>query len=155
MRKTVCYAYFGDDKFLGWYGDSFGTIVSKTPKLYGYTAEQNDIIKKNFGSKIQELAEKSDLGMLDGRLSPVDRLRDYDSSILSQYTKVELRVVECPCYDGLNPNFDEERHKNWTAYKRKPMYEPCNQHWIYADHELVKTWASETPTTFLETITAE
>ena len=37
MRKTVCFEYFADGNFLGWYSDSFGTITKNQPKLYGYT----------------------------------------------------------------------------------------------------------------------
>ncbi len=153
MRKTVCFAYFGDGKFLGWYADSFGTITKNTPKVYVYTPEQVETIKRNFRYKLNK--EKSNLGDLVKGLSVVDDSLAVDKQKLSPYKQIELRVVECPFYDGPNPNFDEERHKNWTAYKRKPMYEPENNYWIYADYTLVKGWATAEPVNYLEIITSE
>ena len=150
MKKTICFAYYGDGKFMGWYSDSFGTITENKPKLYSYSPEQVDIIRKNFQHKLKK--EKSNLGEHIAPLKILDNSLAYDSSILSQYENVELRIVECPVYEGKNPNFDEERHKNWRAYNRKPFYEPGNEHYIYADYALVKAWASEEPTVFIETI---
>lgn len=155
MRKAVCCAYFGDGKFLGWYADSCGSIRSKGPKIYGYSPEQMATITENFRYKVNKLDKKSDLGSIVPGLTLLDRSWDNDSKILSQYQTVELRVVECPEYDGPNPDFDKVRHENWTAYDRKPFYEPCNPNWIYADYTKVNEWAEQEPTEFLEVITKE
>jgi len=155
MRKAVCCAYFGDGKFLGWYADSFGSIRSKGPKIYGYSPAQMETITSNFRSKLKKLDKKSDLGNVIVGLSIVDDSLDADSKILSVYQNVELRVVECPVYDGPNADFDEKRHENWNAYKRATTYEPGNCNWVYADYEQVNEWAANEPTEFLEVITKE
>jgi hypothetical protein len=155
MRKSVCCAYFGYGKFLGWYADSFGSIRQDGPKIYGYTPEQMATITTNFRYKLKKMDSKSDLGSAVHGLKLLDRTLDADSKILSQYQTVELRVVECPEYDGPNPNFDKARHENWTAYDRKPMYEPCNRDWIYADYSKLTEWSAQAPSEFLEVITKE
>jgi hypothetical protein len=155
MRKSVCFAYFGDGKFLGWYADTCGSIRSTGPKIYGYSSGQMETITTNFRSKLKKLGDKSNIGSIIPGLRLLDNSLNADSNILAQYKTVELRVVECPVFDGPNPNFDEKRHENWIAYDRKPMYEPCNPSWIYADYTKVNEWASNEPTEFLEVITAE
>jgi hypothetical protein len=155
MKKSVCFAYFGDGKFIGWYADTTGSVSQNAPKIYGYSPSQVEIIATNFRSKMKKLNVKSNLGSIVSGLEILDRSLDYDSKILSQYQTVELRVVECSVYDGPNPNFDEVRHKNWSAYDRTPFYEPGNLNWIYADYKKVNEWAMNVPTEFLEVITAE
>ena len=155
MRKSVCYAYFGDGKFLGWYADTCGSIRSIGPKIYNHSPEQMKIIATNFRYKLKKLGEKSNIGSIIHGLEILDNSLNADSKILAQYQTVELRVVECPIYDGPNPNFDEKRHENWIAYDRTPFHEPCNPSWIYADYTKVNEWAANEPTEFLEVITAE
>lgn len=154
MRKTVCFAYFGDGKFLGWYSDSFGTITKYSPKLYGYNPEQVAIVASNFRYKLEKLKEDWNLRKVTPGLAVLDESIASDAKKLSDFKEVKLCVVECPIYDGPNPAFDVKRHENWREYDRKPFYEPDNRDYIYADYQLVKGWAMGTPTEFLEVIIA-
>jgi hypothetical protein len=154
MRKTVCFAYFGDGNFLGWYSDSFGTLTKHSPKLYGYSQEQVEVVAGNFRYKLQKLKEDWNLRRLNPGLAILDASIASDAKTLADFKEVKLCVVECPVFDGPNENFDEECHKNWRVYDRKPFYEPENRDWIYADYQLVKGWAMSAPTEFLEVIYA-
>lgn len=177
-RKSVCFAYFADGKFIGWYADSWGSIREDEPKVYGYTPEQVEIITKNFRYKLSTLAEESKLGEKVLGLNLIDNSVNADRKELSQYSEVELRAVECPYYDGPNPDFDEaayevqvekqkeqmkaegifdipgpslERMDAVTEFHKRFPSPECNN-WIYVDYKKVKEWAKNEPTEFLETI---
>jgi len=152
MKKTICFAYFGDGKFIGWYSDSFGTITKQYPKIYSHSEEQVKVVRNNFEYKLSKFQEDPNFRKFNPGLAVLDSSLVGDAKELSQYSAIELRIVECPIYDGPNPNFDKERHKNWRAYDRKPMFEPENRDWIYADSELVKTWALQEPTEFMDVV---
>jgi len=133
--RTICYAYYGDNKFLGWHADSFGSIRENSPKLYRNSKEQNEIISKSFKYKIAKIKEKSNISSRNASLiglKIIDESINKDAFNLSQYKQIELRSVECPYYDG--PNSDD------------------NAKWIYADYTLVKEWASKEPTEFINII---
>ena len=191
-RNCICFAYFGDGKFLGWYSDTFGTITKDNPKIYGYSEKQLEIIRKNFSQKVKASKDGGDdfLGAVARALT--GRVAEKATSImtvrslagkaqLSEYQNIELRVVECPEYDGPNPDFDEEEYKRLREEEKVKMTDfgvfdvpgpskermeivekfhdifgrvECNN-WIYADYAAIKEWASNTPTKFLETIKPE
>lgn len=159
-RKTVCFAYFGDGKFLGWYADTCGSVRKNSPKLYGYTEDQVETIKNNFRNNLSDLNEKSDLGNFVHGLSLMDKSLNEDKEELSKYSSVELRVVECPYYDGPNPNYDDAKYVAWVENERSEKgndfkFADCPtelNHWLYCDYAKVKEWASVEPTEFLETI---
>ena len=182
-RKSVCYAYYGDGKFLGWYADSFGSVRPTSPKVYGDSDEQKAIITKNFRYKLSKLDKKSDWDLHNPVGSALlNTGLDKDSELLSKYSEVELRVVECPHYDGPNPDFDKTEAKRirairWDAFVKAgiddipagrerskrvkefdesydgPTYDVPN--WIYVDYSKVKEWASKEPTTFLDVVKNE
>jgi hypothetical protein len=179
-RKTVCFAYFGDGTFLGWYADTFGSIRKESPKLYGYTPEMVETIRGNFRRKL-ETGHKA-AAELVGKYNPAGEALmkpglDEDMKILSQYKDVELRAVECPIYDGPNPAFDREKYAKeraaWDAkFEKSEAYlmeigpqkrqaieeykksnpEPAHDFWVYADYAEVQKWARNEPTEFLEVI---
>jgi hypothetical protein len=172
--QSICFAYFGDGKFLGWYADSFGSIRRNQPKLYTNSAAQIEVVFKNFNNKLRDIHKTSDISKHDSRLVLVDESLNNDADELSQYSKVELRVVECPYYDGPNPDYDkaaynaamnerykkmvsegitdtlegEERFDAIEAFDKKNPRPKCDN-WIYADFALVKVWAEKEPTEFL------
>jgi hypothetical protein len=179
MNKTICFAYFSDNKFLGWYGDSFGSI-SKTPKLYSDFNKIKDIISKSFFQKIKKIKESSfdqEKNSVTNIVSALG-LAIFSHEEMLRGKEVELRVVECPIYDGPNPDFNEEEYvKESAAYKQKmkdagifdipaPSLErldairnfeaknprPKLNDWIYADMKKVKEWAQNEPTEFIEII---
>jgi hypothetical protein len=106
-------------------------------------------------------------------------LLEYDSESLLRGKDVELRIVECPEYDGINPDFDEDKYNRLQAaqreamkkegifdipapskerseavdnfYKKNPPIKANN--WIYADYNKVKEWAKDEPKTFIGKIT--
>lgn len=174
-EKSICFAYFGDGKFLGWYADSFGSIRPQSPKIYRYSSEQLETIGHNFTNKISELNEKSTIAKNDSGLSLIDNGLNEDKDILLQYKNIELRIVECPEYDGPNPDFNEDAWEKLMAERDKQMKEAgifdipgpslerfeavekfneenpkpkCNN-WIYADYKKIKEWASKEPTEFI------
>lgn len=183
--KNICFAYYGDDKFLGWYGDSFGSIVKSSPKIYRNSKEQLEVISKNFNYKLRKLREKSQLGLIDIRLGIIDSGVNEDKDILSNYEDVELRLVECPEYDGTNPDFNrgeyETKYEEQTVLLKAFLSEndidwndgpsllrsnlvdkfyTTNprvkcDNWIYADYDKVREWASVEPTEFLDVIKKE
>jgi hypothetical protein len=179
-RFAVCFAYFGDGKFLGWYADSFGSVRENSPKVYGYTERQVGVITSNFRSKIAKLADKSDLAKLDGRLGLIDAGMELDKAELSQYENVELKIVVCPEYDGPNPDFDKEAYKKLTNERWKLLVaegiddlpagsernarvaefetrhpSPKCDNWTYCDYSKVSEWAKNEPTEFFGTITSK
>ena len=134
-RKSVCYAYYGDGKFLGWYADSFGSVRPNSPKVYGDTEKQREVITKNFRNKLSKLNEKSELDLRNPLGSTLlNNGLNKDKDELSKFLNVELRVVECPEYDGPGDKRGE---------------------WIYADYAKVKEWASTEPTEFLDVVKNE
>lgn len=179
MRKTICFAYYGDGHFIGWYSDSFGSITKNSPKLYGESEEQIEIVAKNFRYKIEQLHKDADWKLNN----PVGEAllnagQNADKRDLRQYKQVELRVVECPEYDGANPDYDKADFKSWSEKRRQKLEEteipllpsPSPERtfamkifdqvygeypvksWIYADYTKVKEWAAQEPTKFLKTI---
>lgn len=108
--KCLAFAYYADGVFIGWYGDTFGS-VSKTPKLYVYSEEQLDILRDNLAHKLERMnsttfeeAKEKVSGLAALSLltfSNEDQLRG---------KQVELRLVESPFYDGPNPDFDSDAY---------------------------------------------
>lgn len=151
MRKTICFARFTNGKFIGWYSDTFGSITPNSPKLYGYTESQVKTITSNFNYMLNKFPTTEE---------------------------EELRIVECPEYDGENPEFDEAAHEALAAAYKQKMTDagifdipapsvarieaikafegrnprPVANNWIYADYSKVKEWAKNEPIEFLETI---
>lgn len=160
MRKSICFAYFADGQFIGWYVDSLGTIRKTGPKIYGYTPEQVETIRTNFNYKIKKLKEASNLATVTNNpgLALLDNSLNNDKENLSQYQEIELRIVECPFYDGPNPDFNIEKDKEWWDNRDNRPEEdryksdPTNKNWIYADYKEVNKWAIIPPTEFLEVI---
>jgi hypothetical protein len=189
MRKSICFAYFADGKFIGWYSDTFGSITSNTPKIYPYTEDMLKTIRINFSAKVAKakgLAAddfQSKAASIIASQNPLGgRLMTEHKSPLDGYADVELRIVECPEYDGPNPNFDEAKYKADIDeyYKKrdellKNLHDlkgglsnserltaqteyfntnpsPKCDNWIYCDYAKVKEWASNEPTQFLEII---
>ena len=58
MHKSVCFAYYADGKWIGWYGGTFGS-VSDSPKVYGSYEGMYDTIQKNLTSKIRKINSTS------------------------------------------------------------------------------------------------
>lgn len=176
-KKTICFAYFGDGKFIGWYSDTFGTVTKNSPKLYGYSSERLETIKNNLNYSLSKLKAKSELAQKTGLagLAILDAGINSNREDLSQYTNVELRVVECPHYDGPNPDFDKVAYNKLVDERKEKMAKegiydivapskartdaidefntrnpwPKCDNWIYADYSLVKKWALNEPTEFL------
>jgi hypothetical protein len=179
MEKSICFAYYVDGKFVGWYADSFGSCRNY-PKLYSNTEKQIHVVYSNFMRKMAAIntstfaVEKS---KVDG-LAAVG-LAIYDSEELLRGKKVELRVVECPEYDGPNPNFNRSLYEKACKemlqkmkesgvlsipgpskerseavqefYKENPY--PKAEHWIYADYNRVAAWAKNEPKDFIKILT--
>ena len=179
--KSVCFAYFADGKFIGWYGGTFGP-VSDSPKVYSSLESMRPTITKNLSNKLKTINETSfdeAKGTVTGiaafgllAFSCEDELRGKD---------VELRVVECPEYDGPNPDFDEEDYKKRSNEHTALVLEhlkslgitgdgpspertravieftklnpspKCNN-WTYCDYNKVIEWAKNVPTKFIDVI---
>lgn len=115
-NKSVAFAYFSNDKFLGWYSGTFGGCSKTSPKLYNDTESQKQVITTNFQRKLKDInetsfdEEKEKTVGLEAiwlfRFDSEDELRGKD---------VELRIVETPFYDGPNPDFDK---KVWKRYRK-------------------------------------
>lgn len=56
-ERCICFAYFTDDQFIGWYGDSMGSVVKNSPKIYPDTEKQKEVIRTNFTSKIKKIKD--------------------------------------------------------------------------------------------------
>ncbi len=46
-EQPIVFAYYVKGEFKGWRADSFGTLDKKWPKIYTYSPEQVETIKKN------------------------------------------------------------------------------------------------------------
>ena len=132
-RECICLAYYVDDVFVGWYGDSFGSIC-KYPKIYGNSEPQLSTIKTNFNYKMTKINETSfnkDLAKIpEDSENPVEVLRFlvFQDEKTLKGRKVELKVVACPVYDGPNPDFDEvayntERDKRIEELRALGVYD--------------------------------
>ena len=162
-RECICFAYFVEGVFVGWYGDTFGS-VSTVPKIYTNTPEMIRRIQDNFQHKIKLLMREGDLKGFRALYSQgKEKLKG----------KIELKAVMCPVYDGPNPDFDKEDYERRLNeqnahmqsvgvfdkqgidridatdqyYISNPKVRPDN--WIYADYEQIKQFAQTTPTSFI------
>jgi hypothetical protein len=132
--KTHCFAYYVNGEWVGWYGDTWGT-VSKTPKLYSNLNAVLPTVEKNFKNKLNKVnstsyrEEKEKVFDFASALS----LLVFRSEELLRGKQVELRVVECPYYEGPDPTNDRK--------------------WVTADWDLVKKWAETKPNKFVGVIT--
>lgn len=179
MEKSICFAYYADGKFVGWYADSFGSCRNY-PKLYSNTEKQIHVVYSNFMRKMAAINTSTfavEKTKVDG-LAAVG-LAIYDSEELLRGKKVELRVVECPEYNGPNPDFNEEEYKQLRRIHLQEMKDagifnipapsverskaidefeilhpmPKANNWIYPDPEKVKSWAANEPKEFVKILT--
>lgn len=170
-NNSICFAYYADGKFIGWYGDTSGT-VSSTPKLYQNTPKQIDVVQKNVKRKLDVINSTSFNEQKDlvSGLESLSLLR-FSSEDLLRGKNIELKIVKCPFYDGPNPDFNEEEYDNKVAAERQRMVNAgifdipapsiersraidewykenprikCDN-WIYADYNKVREWAKEEP----------
>lgn len=181
INKSICFAYYANGKFIGWYGDRFGSIC-KTPKLYSNFEKAREVIVKNFSYKMKKINETSFEEEKDKTTNIVSAIGlaifSGEEQLKLKGKEIELRIVECPIYDGPNPIFDEveyeksrheytnrmkaegifnipatsiERTKAIKEFEQKNPRPECND-WIYADFHEVKKWAANEPTEFIEII---
>jgi len=144
MSKNICFAYYGDNTFLGWYSDTFGTLDKNVPKIYSNSEKQISIIRSNFNYKMDILKGKIEEHLFKNLIKS-------SNHILSKYDNIELRIVKCPIYDGPNPNFNKEDYIKWLDTKKEE--EKYNiPTWIYANIEEVKEWAKNEPIRFIDVI---
>ena len=178
--KTVAFAYFSENEFLGWYGGTFGS-VAKTPKLYGNSERQLATIEKNFQHKLKTV-NTSSFDVEKDKVTGVAAisLLSYDGEEVLRNRNVELRIVESPEYSGPNPEFDQLFHEKLREErrivfnkesthlsdepskersefvkefdKRHPEFEEKVRNWSYPDYEKVREWAKITPTEFLDVL---
>lgn len=117
QQQSVCFAYFGDGKFLGWYADTSGSLRPHSPKVYSSLENMLPVITKNFRNKLNGTRSKA----LQFEHEPTDNAVNFvlgvieqgnknDLEVLNNYEVVELRAVACPEYDGPNPDFDDEAY---------------------------------------------
>lgn len=132
-RKTICFAYYGDGKFLGWYADTFGSIRT-IPKTYGNSEHQVGVIERNFRNKMRRLTGKGELdsvkvidshngvagGMLKSGL-------DADEKILNEYSIIELRIAKCPIYNGPNPDYSKTINDAFRENDTKLYHQWCKE----------------------------
>lgn len=173
-NSTIGFAYFVDGKFVGWWGDTFGSIT-RSPKLYTSSEKQFETIQKNFTTKMEKINRTS----FDAEKDNVTGLAAISLAVFAgedtlRGKSVELRVVECPIYQGPNPDFDKDEYRRLTDERRKQMETdgvfnipapsierseavakypeiPCNN-WIYADYNKVNEWAANEPTEFVKVL---
>ena len=176
--KTIAFAYFANDEFLGWYGGTFGSVAS-TPKLYGNSEHQLETIEKNFKYKLKRVNEssfKEEKNKTKNVFQAIS-LFGFDGEELLRGKDVELRLVESPEYSGPNPDFDEVAWEKYRKARRKvfkkesshlsngfskernefvkefnkrhPELNKRPNNWVYPDYEKVNEWALKTPTKFL------
>lgn len=197
-EKCICFAYFVEGKFIGWYADTFGS-VRPYPKIYGYSPRQVEIVTNNFRHKIEKVNETTQEAVAEEALANckaaeskqevnkaailgLTSIATQDSGSKLRGKEVELRIVECPIYDGPNPNFDEvayneaaDKHReglqeflkgHGVSWDEGPstlrsslvtLYEkehgfPKRDSWTHADSAKVKEWAANEPTEFIEVI---
>lgn len=117
-QEFICFAYYVDDRFVGWYADTFGS-VRKTPKVYPNTQEQRDIIERNFRLKIQAIRtstfEKERERIRHDGIGGVFALQMFDSAkVLNKGDIVELKIVRCPFLPH-----EERKIRKWSLLKPK------------------------------------
>lgn len=182
MNKSYCFAYYANGEWVGWYGGTFAAL-SKSPKLYSNLDGVRPVIIENFSNKMKKINETS----YDEEKTKVSgyaalSLLTFSGEDVLRGKDVELRVVECPEYDGPNLDFDKDAFLKSTnerrdmfnefliangispdsgySQKRVELYDEFEKingkipcnNWIYADYSKVKVWAENEPTQFIETI---
>lgn len=133
QKKNICFAYFVEGRFVGWYADTFGS-VRPTPKIYTYSDEQVEIVFTNCIHKLEKINTSS----YEEQKEKVTGLRAigllyYDSEDILRGKEVELRVVECPFYVGFDPSGT----------------------WVDANIDEVKEWAKVEPVEYIGIIRYE
>ena len=149
MNKSYGFAYYADGKWLGWYGGTFGT-VSKTPKLYNDLDRVRPVLEKNLAHKLTKIKESTfeEARQTVKGLAALS-LAYYDGEELLRGKEVELRAVECPHYDGPNPDFDRQK---WEDDYRNGRTAEKPNNWVYADYAKVTEWAAQEPQEFVATL---
>lgn len=129
--QLVAFAYFADNKFIGWYADSFGS-VRDTPKIYGNTPHQIEVISKNFKNKISKI-QKTSFEVEKEKVYGIASigLAIFDSEKLLRGKSVELRVVNVP--------YIHDETNRWQ--------------WMSDNYEKLKEWSQHEPTEFIKIIT--
>lgn len=126
--KSIGFAYYTDGKFIGWYADTAGSVRKKYPKVYNYSEKQLDTIKSNITYKIKKIQESSgavELAKAEGIGEALSTLI-YDSEELLRDAKtIELKIVECPEYDGPNKDFYREISNNFKDMHTKQYHVWC------------------------------
>lgn len=185
QQQSVCFAYFGDNKFLGWYSDTSGSISANSPKVYSYLDSMLPVITKNFRNKFSRVVNPINFeheptgNAVNLVLGILDAGNKDDLQLLADYETIELRAVGCPVYDGPNPDFDKVAYEqlcdehtalfnstginelsgierfNAVQEFNKTTPHPKANNWIFADYTKVQEWALNEPTEFLTVITRE
>jgi hypothetical protein len=123
--NSIVFAYYSENKFLGWYGGTFGPVAT-VPKVYNKSERQYNVIAKNFQHKLKSVNETSFDEAKDKTTHILDSiaLLRFDSEDILRNKNVELRVVECPYYDGPN-----EFHSNTITDKFRRHYTELYHEW--------------------------
>ena len=138
-KKSCVFAYFKDDEFLGFRMDTFGTLGKDWAKVYTYSPEQVEIIKKNTEQELSNGGTsfmKALFGMGGTPMNIEGDLLDKNSIIdqvskgeqeKRQWGKFELRVLEwCPreeFYDACYPGEEWKKNKIMEEFMKKEPLE--------------------------------
>lgn len=92
--RNITFAYFVDNKFIGWWGGTFGNI-SKCPKLYSNTPNQIEVIKNSFTHKLTKIENSSfDVEKEKVKGLAALSLATFDGEEKLRGKDVSLRIVE-------------------------------------------------------------
>lgn len=108
-EKVYGYAYYADEEFLGWYGDSWGT-VSKFPKLYSDLNTSSERVTRTVKRKLEKVNETTFDEAVKSANDTASQLRllYFSSEDTLRGKNVQVRVVEF------------ERDTEWNADSIKP-----------------------------------
>jgi hypothetical protein len=112
-KKNVIFGYFVNNEFMGARSDSFGHISKQFPKIYTYSPEQVEIIKKN----VKEELSHSGSGFLDllfGKDEEITQELKASEDEKRKWGEFEIRVIEFPIsreewYDMCTPGEEYKR----------------------------------------------
>lgn len=122
MAKNIAFAYYKDDRLVGFYSDSFGTI-SDYPKIYPGTLDQVDVIVRNiiFSIRCAQHPEIENIGdILNSEVVSSTLTMFYEK--IQDLRSFELLIYPCVAYgEETNWVYPEEDIEDWKRNLPNPI----------------------------------
>jgi len=94
-KQNIIFGYYVNDELQGYRQDSFGSLSMDHPKIYGYSPEQIEIIRKNVKDELSH-SGSSLLDMLFGKEDEITQNLLKKEELKREWGDFEVRVMLFP-----------------------------------------------------------